>query len=121
MKIDSYRSHKKVFWLMQSATGYHPGPVTEPSADGALEYLLAAQCAEIITYFFFRTETGKYAAYCARALERAVTNGPRQAKPSRMEVLSILLKNPHHHSLPHALPVHFLNETYQVPRLVLML
>lgn len=31
-----------------------------------------------------------------------------------MEVLSILLKNPHHHSLPHALPVHFLNETYQV-------
>jgi hypothetical protein len=31
-----------------------------------------------------------------------------------MEVLSILLKNPHHHSLPHALPVHFLNDTYQV-------
>ena len=31
-----------------------------------------------------------------------------------MEVLSILLKNPHHHSLPHALPVHFANETYQV-------
>ena len=31
-----------------------------------------------------------------------------------MEVLSILLKNPHHHSLPHALPVHFPNETYQV-------
>ena len=41
-------------------------------------------------------------------------NGPRQAKPSRMEVLSILLKNPHHHSLPHALPVHFANDTYQV-------
>ena len=31
-----------------------------------------------------------------------------------MEVLSILLKNPHHHSLPHALPVHFANDTYQV-------
>jgi len=31
-----------------------------------------------------------------------------------MEVLSILLKNPHHHSLPHALPVHFLNDTYHV-------
>ena len=31
-----------------------------------------------------------------------------------MEVLSILLKNPHHHSLPHAMPVHFANETYQV-------
>ncbi len=38
----------------------------------------------------------------------------RHAKPSRMEVLSILLKNPHHHSLPHALPVHMLNGTYQV-------
>lgn len=35
-------------------------------------------------------------------------------KPSRMEVLSILLKNPYHHSLPHAIPVHFLNGTYQV-------
>ena len=31
-----------------------------------------------------------------------------------MEVLSILLKNPHHHSLPHAMPVHFANETYSV-------
>ena len=61
-----------------------------------------------------RTECGKYAAYCGRALERAVCNGPRQAKPSRMEVLSILLKNPQHHSLPHAMPVHFANETYQV-------
>ena len=64
--------------------------------------------------FKYRTECGKYAAYCSRALERAVTIGPRQARPSRMEVLSILLKNPHHHSLPHALPVHFANETYQV-------
>eukprot|EP00096_Caligus_rogercresseyi_P011374 TRINITY_DN4455_c0_g1_i1.p1 TRINITY_DN4455_c0_g1~~TRINITY_DN4455_c0_g1_i1.p1 ORF type:complete len:1004 (+),score=284.70 TRINITY_DN4455_c0_g1_i1:240-3014(+) len=61
-----------------------------------------------------RTETGKYAAYCSRALERSVSNGPRLCKPSRMEVLSILLKNPHHHSLPHAVPVHFLNDTYQV-------
>eukprot|EP00095_Tigriopus_kingsejongensis_P006145 maker-scaffold730_size105374-snap-gene-0.17 protein:Tk06145 transcript:maker-scaffold730_size105374-snap-gene-0.17-mRNA-1 annotation:"AGAP001935-PA" len=61
-----------------------------------------------------KTETGKYAAYCSRALERAVFKGPRQARPSRMEVLSILLKNPHQHSLPHALPVHFLNDTYQV-------
>ena len=64
--------------------------------------------------YYFRTECGKYAAYCSRALERSVINGPRQARPSRMEVLSILLKNPHHHSLPHALPVHFANDTYQV-------
>ncbi|XP_040581773.1 uncharacterized protein CG43867 isoform X4 [Lepeophtheirus salmonis] len=61
-----------------------------------------------------KTETGKYAAYCSRALERSVVNGPRHCKPSRMEVLSILLKNPDHHSLPHAVPVHFLNETYRV-------
>lgn len=60
------------------------------------------------------TETGKYAAYCAGALERAVENGPRLARPSRMEVLSILLKNPHQHSLPHAVPVHFLNDSYHV-------
>jgi pleckstrin homology domain-containing family H len=31
-----------------------------------------------------------------------------------MEVLSILLKNPYHHSLPHAIPVHMMNGTYQV-------
>ncbi|XP_023289839.1 uncharacterized protein CG43867 isoform X5 [Orussus abietinus] len=61
-----------------------------------------------------KTECGKYSAYCERALERTLQNGGREVKPSRMEVLSILLKNPYHHSLPHAIPVHFLNGTYQV-------
>uniref|UniRef100_A0A336LP84 CSON015304 protein n=1 Tax=Culicoides sonorensis TaxID=179676 RepID=A0A336LP84_CULSO len=61
-----------------------------------------------------KTEMGKYAIYCERALGRSTINGDREAKPSRMEVLSILLKNPYHHSLPHAIPVHFANETYQV-------
>ena len=61
-----------------------------------------------------KTEMGKYASYCQRALERTLQMGPRESKPSRMEVLSILLKNPYHHSLPHAIPVHFLNGTYQV-------
>ena len=61
-----------------------------------------------------QTETGKYSSYCSMALERCVTMGGRSAKPSRMEVLSILLKNPHHHSLPHALPVHLMNDTYHV-------
>lgn len=61
-----------------------------------------------------RTECGKYAAYCERALERTIQNGGREVKPSRMEVLSILLKNPYHHSLPHSIPVHLLNGTYQV-------
>lgn len=62
----------------------------------------------------YRTECGKYAAYCSRALERTIRNGGREDKPSRMEVLSILLKNPYHHCLPHAIPVHMLNNTYQV-------
>ncbi|XP_037033139.1 uncharacterized protein CG43867 isoform X4 [Bradysia coprophila] len=61
-----------------------------------------------------KTECGKYAAYCERALERTLLNGGRETKPSRMEVLSILMKNPYHHSLPHAIPVHMMNGTYQV-------
>lgn len=40
--------------------------------------------------------------------------GGRELKPSRMEVLSILLKNPQHHSLPHSMPVHLLNGTYHI-------
>lgn len=64
-----------------------------------------------------KTECGKYAAYCERALERTIRNGGRETKPSRMEVLSILLKNPYHHSLPHAIPVHMMNGTYHVSSL----
>lgn len=63
---------------------------------------------------FLRTEVGKYAVYCQRSLERTQQKGERQARPSRMEILSILLRNPYHHSLPFSVPVHFLNNTYQV-------
>ncbi|XP_076141882.1 pleckstrin homology domain-containing family H member 2 [Alosa pseudoharengus] len=62
----------------------------------------------------FRTEVGKYAIYCQRSLERTQQRGERQARPSRMEILSLLLRNPYHHSLPFSVPVHFLNNTYQV-------
>ncbi|XP_050294781.1 uncharacterized protein CG43867 isoform X3 [Anthonomus grandis grandis] len=61
-----------------------------------------------------RTECGKYASYCERALERTIIAGGRELKPSRMEVLSILLKNPQHHSLPHSMPVHLLNGAYHI-------
>ncbi|XP_072247559.1 pleckstrin homology domain-containing family H member 2 [Leuresthes tenuis] len=61
-----------------------------------------------------RTEVGKYAIYCQRSLERTQQKGERQARPCRMEILSILLRNPYHHSLPFSVPVHFLNNTYQV-------
>uniref|UniRef100_A0A3Q2Q4X7 Pleckstrin homology domain containing, family H (with MyTH4 domain) member 1 n=1 Tax=Fundulus heteroclitus TaxID=8078 RepID=A0A3Q2Q4X7_FUNHE len=59
------------------------------------------------------TEVGKYAVYCHRSLERTLQNGEREAKPSRMEIVSILLRNPYHHSLPFSIPVHFMNNTYQ--------
>ncbi|XP_078419187.1 pleckstrin homology domain-containing family H member 1 [Cetorhinus maximus] len=61
-----------------------------------------------------RTEIGKYSIYCQRSVERALRNGDREAKPSRMEIMSILLRNPYHHSLPFSIPVHFMNGTYQV-------
>ncbi|XP_047459247.1 pleckstrin homology domain-containing family H member 2 [Mugil cephalus] len=61
-----------------------------------------------------RTEVGKYAIYCQRSMERTQQKGERQARASRMEILSILLRNPYHHSLPFSVPVHFLNNTYQV-------
>jgi len=57
---------------------------------------------------------GKYAVFCQRALERTLQAGGREARPSRMEVVSILLRNPYHHSHPLSIPVHFLSGTYQV-------
>ncbi|OXB65485.1 hypothetical protein ASZ78_014836 [Callipepla squamata] len=69
-----------------------------------------------LPYFFFcpRTEFGKYAIYCQRCVERTQQNGDREARPSRMEILSTLLRNPYHHSLPFSIPVHFMNGIYQV-------
>ena len=63
---------------------------------------------------FVRTESGKYAVFCQCALERALRNGPRKCRPSRLEVLSILLRNPYYHSQPISIPVHFANGSYQV-------
>lgn len=60
------------------------------------------------------TELGKYFLYCERALGRTLMNGPRRKIPSRMEVLSIIQRNPYQHSMPHSIPVHFANNSYQV-------
>ena len=60
------------------------------------------------------SELGKYALYCERALNRVLSNGPRKQSPSRMEVLSIIQRNPFQHSLPHSIPVHFSNNSYLV-------
>ena len=65
-------------------------------------------------FFCHRTEFGKYAIYCQRCVERTQQNGDREARPSRMEILSTLLRNPYHHSLPFSIPVHFMNGIYQV-------
>ncbi|XP_062973619.1 pleckstrin homology domain-containing family H member 1 isoform X2 [Elgaria multicarinata webbii] len=61
-----------------------------------------------------KSEIGKYAIYCQRSMEHTLKAGEREARPSRMEVVSILLRNPYHHSLPFSIPVHFMNGTYQV-------
>lgn len=57
---------------------------------------------------------GKYAIFCQRALERTILKGNRDARPSRMEIMSILLRHPYHHSQPISIPVHLMNNTYQV-------
>ncbi|XP_029454707.1 pleckstrin homology domain-containing family H member 1 [Rhinatrema bivittatum] len=61
-----------------------------------------------------RNEIGKYAIYCQRSMERTLQAGDREARPSRMEIVSLLLRHPYHHSLPFSIPVHFMNTTYQV-------
>lgn len=60
------------------------------------------------------TSLGKYALYTLQAIERTVQNGPRDNVPSRMEVMSILSRNPHDHSSPHSLPVSFIDSSYLV-------
>lgn len=62
----------------------------------------------------FRHDMGKYAIFCQRALERTILKGNRDARPSRMEIMSILLRHPYHHSQPISIPVHLMNNTYQV-------
>lgn len=71
-------------------------------------------CLWFISTSLPRSEIGKYAIYCQRSVDRTVQTGEREAKPSRMEIVSILLRNPYHHSLPFSIPVHFMNGTYQV-------
>ncbi|XP_020901839.1 pleckstrin homology domain-containing family H member 1 isoform X2 [Exaiptasia diaphana] len=56
-----------------------------------------------------KTRQGKYAAYCARSLDRTLANGKREARPSRMEVISVLLQNPYDHIHHMNLAVHFVD------------
>lgn len=60
------------------------------------------------------TNIGKYALYTLRAIDRTVVNGTRDCIPSRMEIMSILLRNPYDHSNPHSIPVNFSDGSYLV-------
>jgi len=60
------------------------------------------------------TDVGKYALYCSRSIERTISEGDREVRPSRPEVMSIVLRNPYYIPFPMSIPVYFLNGTYQV-------
>ncbi|XP_068729703.1 pleckstrin homology domain-containing family H member 1-like isoform X1 [Montipora capricornis] len=61
-----------------------------------------------------RTNQGKYASHCLKNITRTLANGKREARPSRMEVLSALLRKPYDHSCSMSIPVHFIDGTSQV-------
>lgn len=86
------------------------------SLERSTQFIVLSATSQELPDFFFchRTEFGKYAIYCQRCVERTQQNGDREARPSRMEILSTLLRNPYHHSLPFSIPVHFMNGIYQV-------
>ncbi|KAI8432054.1 hypothetical protein MSG28_004573 [Choristoneura fumiferana] len=75
-------------------------------------------CCGISSYILAGTRTPRRSAVNTRRTAPAHSNVPSATADARqafrMEVLSILLKNPYHHCLPHAIPVHMLNNTYQV-------
>ncbi|KJE97607.1 hypothetical protein CAOG_010144 [Capsaspora owczarzaki ATCC 30864] len=52
-----------------------------------------------------KTESGKFALYCQRCVRRTEANGHRTHRPSRMEVASVILRNPYDHSFPMSIPV----------------
>eukprot|EP00794_Sanderia_malayensis_P020288 gene20287-22274_t len=60
------------------------------------------------------TEFGRYALYCTRSLERTFQEGDREARPSRFEVMAMILRNPYYLPFPLSIPVYFINNTYQV-------
>lgn len=101
----------KVCWTRMSSCFLSDGPWLWLGSGQMLYHLCRIPP---LCYVVIRTEVGKYAIYCQRSMERSQQKGERQARPSRMEILSILLRNPYHHSLPFSVPVHFLNNTYQV-------
>ncbi|ESO12737.1 hypothetical protein HELRODRAFT_159320 [Helobdella robusta] len=61
-----------------------------------------------------KSESGKFASFCERAVERTMKNGPRCHPPSHLEVISVLSHNPYHHSQPISIPIHLPNNSYQV-------
>ncbi|XP_066913817.1 pleckstrin homology domain-containing family H member 1-like isoform X2 [Clytia hemisphaerica] len=60
------------------------------------------------------SDVGRYAIYCQRSLERTLKNGERETKPSRMEAIALIARNPFYRIYPMSIPVYFVNNSYQV-------
>ncbi|XP_057315067.1 pleckstrin homology domain-containing family H member 2-like [Hydractinia symbiolongicarpus] len=60
------------------------------------------------------SDVGRYAIYCQRSLERTLKNGERETKPSRIEALSLIARNPYFRIYPMSIPVYFINNSYQL-------
>jgi hypothetical protein len=54
------------------------------------------------------------AAYCIRALQRAMHCGCRKERPSKLETASILTRNPCVTKMPHSISVRLPNDAYHV-------
>ncbi|XP_028409734.1 pleckstrin homology domain-containing family H member 2-like [Dendronephthya gigantea] len=67
--------------------------------------------AHLEKYSTKETIIGKYARYCKQCLQRTLENGEREAGPSRMEVIAVLLDDPFEKKHPLKIPVHFVNRT----------
>lgn len=92
LACSAFLPHAKVLWLLRQHLRRYAGHIQDQPTNECIQY----------------------AAYCERALERTLQNGGRELRPSRIEVLSILLRNPYQHSHPHSIPVHFVNDEYLV-------
>jgi len=60
------------------------------------------------------SDIGRYAIYCQRSLERTLQNGERETRPSRLEAISLVSRNPYYRIYPMSIPVYLLNGSYQI-------
>ncbi|VDN28764.1 unnamed protein product [Gongylonema pulchrum] len=61
-----------------------------------------------------RCDEGKFAMYCSRALNRCLKVGGRTEGPSKLETISILVRDPTLTNMPHSIPVLLPTNEYHV-------